>query len=112
MYDRQVRSATLKVAILGLMKKPSHLFADCINDHFRLKKRGILKQLDEWEELEKKEETASAGTSNRAATHRNSLVAGGGALHSAKIVKDYCDQIRSHIEATWPDKKKTEANDE
>lgn len=105
-YDCQVRVATLKVAILGQMKSPSHLFADCIIDHFRLKKRRILKQLEEWEELEKKEEESSSGTANVAsATSRNGLIAGGGCTHSAKIMKEICEQIRSHIDDMCPDKK-------
>ena len=83
-YDRQIRAATLKVAILGQMKNPSAMFTDCINDHFRLKKRRILEQLDEWTEMEEK----LAGKSS------SSLVAGGGIRCSSKIVVGICDEIR------------------
>lgn len=99
-YDRQIRAATLKVAILGQMKKPSELFQDLISDHFRLKKRRILKQLDEWEEQERQTSTKTSGGDH------SGLVAGGGIISSVKVVKGLCEKIRAHIEKTWPDKKK------
>ena len=108
MYDRQIRAATLKVAILGQMRKPSPLFADCINDHFRLKKRRILKQLEEWLKVEKDAE--AAGEVIRATT-RSALTAGGGIAPSTKIMQDLCKQITEHIEKTWSDKKKKTGND-
>jgi len=84
-YDRQIRAATLKVAMLGQMQKPSPLFEDCMNDHFRLKKRRILEQLDEWEALEEKNDKSYSGA----------LVAGGGIRSTHKIVKEICDEIRN-----------------
>jgi len=100
LYDAQIRAATLKVAILGQMKKPSAMFSKVINDHFRLKKRQILTQLEAWEKLEVEAEKAAAG----AAVPKT--VAGGGTSHSAKIVKGYCDEIRAFTEDQWPEKKK------
>mmetsp|Transcript_1482 Transcript_1482/g.1970 ORF Transcript_1482/g.1970 Transcript_1482/m.1970 type:complete len:146 (-) Transcript_1482:131-568(-) len=103
-YDRQIRAATLKVAILGQMKNPSALFSDCISDHFRLKKRRILKQLGEWEELEKQATTSSS--TNESSASQGALVSSGGIKPSVKIVKGFCDRIRHHIDNAWPDEEK------
>ena len=99
-YDRQIRAATLKVAILGQMTKPSPMFLECINDHFRLKKRRILEQLGEWEEMEKKHEKDSGAAS---------LVSGGGIRSTVKIVKQICDDIREFYD---PTEKEEEDDDE
>jgi len=97
-YDRQVRAATLKVAMLGQMKKPSPLFADCIHRHFRLKKNQILKQLEDWQTLENEfnKESSSSGTATTTSTTRwqSALIAGGGIRCSSKIVQGLCEEIR------------------
>ena len=100
-YDRQVRAATLKVAMLGQMKTPSPLFADCIHRHFRLKKNQILKQLEDWQALEDEfnKEASSSGTATTTSTtvscdRTSALVAGGGIRSSSKIVKKLCEEIR------------------
>lgn len=100
LYDAQIRAATLKVAILGQMKKPSAMFSDVINDHFRLKKRYLLEQLEAWEKLEVDAEKEAAGKPVPQS------IAGGGTSHSAKSVKACCDEIRAFMEDKWPDKKK------
>lgn len=106
LYDAQIRAATLKIAILGQMKKPSAMFSKVIQDHFRLKKRHILRQLDAWEKLEADAEKEAAGKPIA------QKVAGGGIAHSARTVKGYCDNIRAFIEDQWPDKKKKKADGE
>mgnify|MGYP006194986761 CR=1 FL=1 len=88
------------------MKKPSAMFSKVIQDHFRLKKRHILRQLDAWEKLEADAEKEAAGKPIA------QKVAGGGIAHSARTVKGYCDNIRAFIEDQWPDKKKKKADGE
>jgi len=107
LYDRQIRAATLKVAILGQMKNPSFLFEDCINDHFRLKKHRILKQLAEWEELEKKEAKKKDDVKS-VEPGRGNLVAGGGMRSSPEILSAVCDEIRRLLEVKWSDHLKKE----
>jgi len=106
LYDAQIRAATLKIAILGQMKKPSAMFSEVIQDHFRLKKRHILRQLDAWEKLEADEQKEAAGKPVA------QKVAGGGIAHSTRTVKGYCDNIRAFTEDQWPDKKKKKADGE
>mmetsp|Transcript_58868 Transcript_58868/g.175143 ORF Transcript_58868/g.175143 Transcript_58868/m.175143 type:complete len:716 (-) Transcript_58868:42-2189(-) len=109
-YDKQIRAATLKVAILGQMKKPTPLFEDCIHDHFRLKKRRILKQLEDWEALEKGEGEEAGGTtaSSQRGLNPSQLVAQGGIRSSQKIVSDLVAEIKKVINQKWPDPKKEE----
>ena len=109
-YDRQIRAATLKVAMLGQMKKPGALFADCIHRHFRLKKNQILKQLEDWQALEDEfnkeassSETASKGSTTASNDRTCVLVAGGGIRCSSKIVQCLCEEIRD-----WYDPKPKE----
>lgn len=99
-YDRQIRAATLKVAILLQMKNPSPLFRDVIIDHFRLKKLSLLEQLDRWEAIEKQQDVAQ--DNSNVITTPIVLVAGGGVRPSYKIVKGLCDEIRRWVEITYP----------
>lgn len=84
--------------MLGQMKKPSPLFADCIHRHFRLKKNQILKQLEDWQTLENEfnKESSSSGTATTTSTTRwqSALIAGGGIRCSSKIVQGLCEEIR------------------
>lgn len=84
-YNRQIRVATLQEAILGQIQCPSLMFEDCINCHFRLKKRYILEQVDEWEAMENEHDG------------QVSFIAGGGIPCSHKMMHKICDNIRKLI---------------
>ena len=43
-----IRRGTLQFAILGQMQKPSPVFTDVINEHFRIKRRSLARQLVDW----------------------------------------------------------------
>lgn len=51
-YSANVRRMVVNTAMLGNLKSPPEPFADVIRTHFRLKARTLLKQLDEWLELD------------------------------------------------------------
>ncbi|CAE6447861.1 unnamed protein product [Rhizoctonia solani] len=51
-YSANVRRMVVHTAMLGNLKAPPEPFADVITTHFRLKARSLLKQLDEWLELD------------------------------------------------------------
>ena len=104
-YDRQIRAATLKVAIKESIEHPPAWFKDVIHDHFRLKKRQILEQLDKWEDMEKERngviEQPAVATSGH--TSSSPLVAGGGLRSSYKTVKGICDSIRHLMQLRYGD---------
>ena len=79
------------------------MFLECINDHFRLKKRRILEQLGEWEEMERKHEKDSGAASS---------VSGGGIASTVKIVKQICDEIREFYDPTEKEEEEEEEEDE
>ena len=100
-YDAQIRAATLKVGILDQMLKPSPIFRDCIHDHFRLKRRSIIKQLSEWENLARNEDLDSTKINSGNAPFKR-RIDGGGMCRSHASVKGYCDGIRLFISKKWP----------
>ncbi|GAQ82844.1 ubiquitin conjugating enzyme family protein [Klebsormidium nitens] len=47
-YTRNQRRNTLQLAVLGMLRHPPAVFADVIRTHFKLKRREIEAQCDEW----------------------------------------------------------------
>ncbi|KIP10382.1 hypothetical protein PHLGIDRAFT_85130 [Phlebiopsis gigantea 11061_1 CR5-6] len=60
-YSANVRRMVVRTAMLGNLKNPPEPFADVIRTHFRLKARSILKQLDEWVQLDDSKGLAADG---------------------------------------------------
>lgn len=82
--------ATLKWAILEQLNDPPQEFADCILDHFRLKKRTILDQLDNWEQL-------AEGYESETKNSQGCRPMSGGMECSKDIVSNLCREIRKKM---------------
>uniref|UniRef100_A0A7S2HDG1 UBC core domain-containing protein n=1 Tax=Helicotheca tamesis TaxID=374047 RepID=A0A7S2HDG1_9STRA len=102
-YDNQIRAATLKFAIFEQLEKPPIMFRDCVANHFRLKKRRILKQLAEWEELAKECETKSNKAKTSGRHGYQGLVAGGGIRPDRNVIKETCSKIEKSLQEKFPD---------
>jgi ubiquitin-protein ligase len=50
-YNEPVRLQTLKLAMLGQLKRPSYGFEDVIKNHFRIHKNKIIAKLEDWQKI-------------------------------------------------------------
>ncbi len=47
-YDANIRQATIRWAMIEMIRRPSSVFADVITKHFYLKRKEIINQIENW----------------------------------------------------------------
>jgi len=79
----------INTAMLGQLKNPTEPFADVIRTHFRLKRKAITKQLDDWVRMDDGQPTLGDGG--------GASISGSGGSN-AQLSKDV-DELKKLIQA-------------
>ncbi|XP_067943447.1 baculoviral IAP repeat-containing protein 6-like [Watersipora subatra] len=93
LYDSNIRQATVKFAMLEMLKNPSPCFKEVIEKHFWLKRKEIKEQVEQWVNEQGKKSDQETGEQTK---HFKKI------SHNTALLKKHLQQLVTELQAMKP----------